>query len=565
MKKQSFVQNFGNASPEPSVAGTLSLIPGLGQFYNGERLKGWLFLEVGILNMALLGLLLCADSICTGLLNFGAAYHVHTNESLLRQLGAFKFGNPGANILLALCLSFVAYSVRDAYDSATNLRHREIYKSRFLDLSEAASGSYLAHVALLVSLMLLSAFLLIPPAPKTQVTEIEFVSQKPLNVSKPQVTNRVATKNAEAQGKHTPLKPVKTKAGETSSARQPVARTSEVPKPTPPTPQKTAPSPKPPTPTPTPQKTTPTESAPPARPMEPPRPVVRPVAQTSPAPQTPSPKPMTAQTAASAPFARPTNMPPAPVPFGATAKAVSPLPLLAFNGSGNPAPSVQPSKIEGRPNGAPRSWASGNNFAQGKSNQNVEAPAVDTASFKNIGGKGGEQSAQPALAPVGSSSRSTNGTSNGLSVPKPTSARSTPGGGREIAAVPHTSIKPVGDFNGGTPNSAAKGREGDVKQVSNEAEYAKFLEALQRRIRRAWYPTKQQRSNSTIVVFSVGTVGNLISAHVQRSSGDSSTDQAALAAVRNSAPFPHLPEYAPDSVDIQFTFDYNVFNGGRQF
>ncbi|MBC7999345.1 MAG: hypothetical protein IAF58_15450 [Leptolyngbya sp.] len=69
MKKQSFVQNFGNASPEPSVAGTLSLIPGLGQFYNGERLKGWLFLEVGILNMALLGLLLCADSICNGILN----------------------------------------------------------------------------------------------------------------------------------------------------------------------------------------------------------------------------------------------------------------------------------------------------------------------------------------------------------------------------------------------------------------------------------------------------------------------------------------------------------------
>lgn len=558
MKKQGFVQNFGNASPEPSVAGTLSLIPGLGQFYNGERLKGWLFLEVGILNMTLLGLLLCADSICNALLHFSVAYHVHTNETLIRQLGAFKLGHPGANILMALCLGFVAYSVRDAYDSATTLRQREIYKSRILALSEAASGSYLAHVALLVALMLLSAFLLIPAPPKTQVTEIEFVSQKPLTVSKPKVSSRVAEKSAEAQGKHVPTRPIKTKAGETSTARPVVPRVVEASKPAPPTPQKAVPTP----PAPTPVKVTPAETAPPVKSIAPPVPVVRPISHSAPTPAAPTPKPL-APTSASSAFARPSNLSAAPVPLGEAVKPLNALPLLAFNGAGSSAPSVQPSKIEGRPNGAPRSWASGNNFAQGKSAPGQEAPGIDTASFKNIGGKGGENSDRPALALANPSS---NGARPGaISAPRPTSARSTPAGGRNIVAVPQTQIKPIGDINGGIPNNPANAKNGQNQTEVDQAEYSKFLAELQRRIRRGWFPTKQPRSNSTVVVFSVGTVGNLISVSVQRSSGDSATDQAALAAVRNSAPFPHLPKFAPESVDIQFTFDYNVFNGGRQF
>ena len=36
-------------------------------------------------------------------------------------------------------------------------------------------------------------------------------------------------------------------------------------------------------------------------------------------------------------------------------------------------------------------------------------------------------------------------------------------------------------------------------------------------------------------------------------------DRAALKAVEDSAPFRPLPEHAPPSVDIEFTFDYNVF------
>jgi TonB family protein len=49
---------------------------------------------------------------------------------------------------------------------------------------------------------------------------------------------------------------------------------------------------------------------------------------------------------------------------------------------------------------------------------------------------------------------------------------------------------------------------------------------------------------------------------LDHSSGLAIADQAALKAVENAAPFRPLPAGAQDDVDIQFTFDYNVFAGG---
>ena len=46
---------------------------------------------------------------------------------------------------------------------------------------------------------------------------------------------------------------------------------------------------------------------------------------------------------------------------------------------------------------------------------------------------------------------------------------------------------------------------------------------------------------------------------VSKSSGSAENDQAAMQAVRMSAPFRALPpEFTGSSVDIDFTFDYNV-------
>lgn len=44
-------------------------------------------------------------------------------------------------------------------------------------------------------------------------------------------------------------------------------------------------------------------------------------------------------------------------------------------------------------------------------------------------------------------------------------------------------------------------------------------------------------------------------------SGMAIADQAALKAVNLASPFRALPKGAPSDVDIQFTFQYNVFKG----
>ena len=54
-----------------------------------------------------------------------------------------------------------------------------------------------------------------------------------------------------------------------------------------------------------------------------------------------------------------------------------------------------------------------------------------------------------------------------------------------------------------------------------------------------------------------GTLGDY---DVIKSSGDKNVDKAAIKALKKSSPFEPLPEgFTGDKVDVQFTFDYNVF------
>lgn len=85
---------------------------------------------------------------------------------------------------------------------------------------------------------------------------------------------------------------------------------------------------------------------------------------------------------------------------------------------------------------------------------------------------------------------------------------------------------------------------------------------LQRRIKRNWFPPKEDRSKRVKVIFSIADNGALANLRLEQSSGSAIADQAALTAVRRAAPFANLPQGAPASVDVSFTFDYNVFQGG---
>lgn len=86
-----------------------------------------------------------------------------------------------------------------------------------------------------------------------------------------------------------------------------------------------------------------------------------------------------------------------------------------------------------------------------------------------------------------------------------------------------------------------------------------FMRNLQGRIKRNWYPpTKAKKSNTVKVLFEVDKSGSVKSQKVSLSSNDPDYDKAALDAVK-STKLPPLPDNLPDAVDIEMSFDYNVF------
>lgn len=93
-----------------------------------------------------------------------------------------------------------------------------------------------------------------------------------------------------------------------------------------------------------------------------------------------------------------------------------------------------------------------------------------------------------------------------------------------------------------------------------EPDFGPYMRELQRRIKMNWEPPKGNESKRVVLLFKIARDGRLLSARVFKSSGLPNADKAALNAVELTAPFRPLPaDFKGGSIDIQFTFDYNVF------
>lgn len=93
-----------------------------------------------------------------------------------------------------------------------------------------------------------------------------------------------------------------------------------------------------------------------------------------------------------------------------------------------------------------------------------------------------------------------------------------------------------------------------------EPDFGPYMRELQRRIKMNWDPPKGNESKRVVLLFKIAKDGRLLSCSVFKSSGLPGADKAAISAVQATAPFRPLPaEFKGQSIDIQFTFDYNVF------
>lgn len=117
----------------------------------------------------------------------------------------------------------------------------------------------------------------------------------------------------------------------------------------------------------------------------------------------------------------------------------------------------------------------------------------------------------------------------------------------------------------GAAGSLANGQAGNKNgtlgvDALREPNFGPYMRELQRRIKRSWHPPRGNESKQVVVVFRINRQGQLVQSQVSKSSGEPLADQAALAAIQQVFPFRALPpEYADEVIDIEFTFDYNVF------
>lgn len=215
---------------EPKRAMTLSMaLPGLGQFYNGERVKGMLFVGVSLANLLLLTLLFFTEPLLSGLMNFAALFGTQPKLNVQQTLEIVHTGRAVTLVYLALIMSFIAYAARDAFDRAVEKRRGLIVPRFKLSMPEATSGSYLVHFSIICSLVLMVVFVMAPPPPQEQATEIELVQEKappppePKKPDPPKPKPKAETKKAEAPKKVEPTPPKPTPVAFAVKTDKPVA------------------------------------------------------------------------------------------------------------------------------------------------------------------------------------------------------------------------------------------------------------------------------------------------------------------------------------------------------
>lgn len=180
-----------------------------------------------------------------------------------------------------------------------------------------------------------------------------------------------------------------------------------------------------------------------------------------------------------------------------------------------------------------------------RAGQYATGPISGSGSSKNGGSKGGgTYSPNPSLAPVGSGSGSRLASGSG--------SRGT-GSGSGYGR---------GSGSGGGNPGGGGGRPGI--DAIREPDFGPYMRELQRRIKMNWDPPKGNESKRVVLLFKIAKDGRLLSCSVFKSSGLPNADKAAVNAVHLAAPFrPLPPEYKGSSIDIQFTFDYNVFGATK--
>lgn len=97
-----------------------------------------------------------------------------------------------------------------------------------------------------------------------------------------------------------------------------------------------------------------------------------------------------------------------------------------------------------------------------------------------------------------------------------------------------------------------------VTAGDSQIDYVPFIKKMQQTIKKNWYPPKQTQNKLAKVRFKIKFDGTISNIKLVTLSDNEEYDKAALAAIVAMGKLDPLPDGAPDAVDIEFDFAYNI-------
>lgn len=150
------------------------------------------------------------------------------------------------------------------------------------------------------------------------------------------------------------------------------------------------------------------------------------------------------------------------------------------------------------------------------------------------------------------------GPANGMPAPQFSTTRTASSNTASRGAQGGTGRGGYGTGNMGNPGPGNPNGAPGIDAIKSP-QWGPYMRELESKIKRNWHPPKGDQSKRVVLLFKIGRKGELLSIRVVKPSGSQANDQAATQAVQMSAPFRALPpEFTGSSVEIEFTFDYNV-------
>lgn len=129
-----------------------------------------------------------------------------------------------------------------------------------------------------------------------------------------------------------------------------------------------------------------------------------------------------------------------------------------------------------------------------------------------------------------------------------------------LLALPVFATESVSNEHESKPLQNKENKSTSDTEQNTDVNFKPYMNNLRKKIKKNWKPFHASTSVKSVIYFKINKDGTIDNCAVGKSSGIHSFDISTLDAIRFSTPFEPLPkEYKGDSVDIEFTFDYNVW------